>query len=267
MMLDIAQMPDRIANKIRGLQWIGDDVGKSKSHVLLFEEMVLKIEKISRNSAQEIELLGWLDGKLPVPKIIEAQAQNGYSFVLMSKLPGEMVCTGSSLQNMEETVKALASGLKMLWQIDIADCPCRFTVAEKLLEAKYDVENDLVDTSDFEPETLSSQGFAGVMDLYNYLERNRPKEDLVFCHGDFTFPNILVSGNMITGLIDWGNGGVADRWQDISLCYRALSKKYAKYGLYSEKQYSKYKALFFGELGIEPDEEKVRYYNLLDEFF
>lgn len=250
-----------------GLKWNSDNIGKSGSTILLFDEMVLKIERITRNSEHEVKLLRWLEGKLPVPKIIEAENQDGYSFLLMSKLPGEMVCTGNSLRNMEETVTALANALKMIWQMNISDCPCRFTLSEKLTEAKHNIDNDLVDVSDFEPETLGTEGFSSITDLYNYLERNRPKEDLVFSHGDFTFANILISGSNVTGLVDWGNGGIADRWQDISLCYRALRKKYAKYALYSEREYQKYKSLFFQQLGVEPDEKKIRYFNLLDEFF
>ena len=266
-MFDLTKLPGRISKKITDLNWNSDSVGKSDSTVILFEKMVMKIEKITRNSEQELILLDWLDGKLPVPKIIEAEKQDGYSFLLMSKMPGEMVCTGNSLMNMEATVMALVNGLKKMWEVNIANCPCRNTVSDKLIQAKYNIENNLVDVDDFEPETLSPEGFSSVLDLYDYLYANRPKEDLVFAHGDFSLPNILVVGDKITGLIDWGNGGVADRWQDISLCYRGLRKKYSKYSLYSENEYLKYKELFFKELGIEPDEEKTRYLNLLDEFF
>jgi len=226
--------------------------------------MVLKIEKASRNSEHEYKLLCWLDGKLPVPKIIEAEIKDGVSFLLLSKMPGDMVFTGENLKDMDGTVKALAKGLKSIWSLDISDCPCRFAISDKLLEAKTSIENGLVDTNDFDPETIDG-GFPDPDDLYIYLSENRPKEDFVFTHGDYSFPNIFVSGGEVTGMIDWGYGGIADRWQDISVCYRALRKKYSKHGLYCEKDYLRYKSIFFGELGIEPDEEKVRYYNYLNE--
>jgi kanamycin kinase/aminoglycoside 3'-phosphotransferase-3 len=263
-------LPEKIIAKINGQKYTRDAEGKSDAAVLLFEKMVLKIEKISRSSKHEIKLLNWLDGKLPVPKIIEAEQQDGYSYLLMTKLSGDMVCTGESLKNMEASVTAMASGLKKMWQLDITSCPCVNTVQEKLIQAKYQIENNLVDTDNFDPDTLgpeSPEGFSCIPDLYNFLEKNQPPEDLVFSHGDYTFQNILVSGSDITGLIDLGNGGTADRWQDISLCYRALRKRHSKYNLYTEKEYQKYKALFFQELGMETNEKKARYYNLLDEFF
>jgi len=50
----------------------------SVSTVLLFEKMVLKIEKTSRSSKHEHKLLERLDRKLPVPKIIDAgEVQEG----------------------------------------------------------------------------------------------------------------------------------------------------------------------------------------------
>ena len=263
-MFDLNRLPEKIMKEITGLDWTCDDVGMSDSTLLLFDEVVLKIEKTSRSSKHEKLLLSWLDGKLPVPKIIEAVTQDSYSFLLMSKLPGEMACSDNSLHNIEDTVAALATGLKMLWQIDIENCPCSNTVADKLIQAEYNIKNDLVNMDDFNPETFTTEGFKDVADLYRYLDRNRPYEDLVFSQGDFCLPNVFISGNDITGFLDWG---IADRWQDIALCVRSLCHNYTENSLYNEEEYKKYKTLFFQELGIESDEEKIRYYILLDELF
>jgi kanamycin kinase/aminoglycoside 3'-phosphotransferase-3 len=266
-MFDLTKLPTNISRRISGLTWSFDKVGKSGSTILLFDEMVLKIEKISRSSENDIKLLVWLDGKLPVPKIFETETQDGYSFLLMSRLPGEMACSDNSLQSIEATVRALANGLKMLWQIDISDCPCLNVVSDKMSQAKHNIENNHVNTDDFEPETFGLGEFKDIPDLYEYLDRNRPKEDCVFSHGDFCLPNVFVFGCDIAGFLDWGNGGIADRWQDIALCIRSLRHNYVECAGYGESEYQRYKALLYRELDIEPDEEKIRYYILLDELF
>ena len=74
-MFDLAKLPERIERKISGLWWVYDDAGMSGSTILLFDKMALKIEKISRSSQNERKLLEWLEGKLPVPKIIEAETR------------------------------------------------------------------------------------------------------------------------------------------------------------------------------------------------
>ena len=106
-----------------------------------------------------------------------------------------------------------------------------------------------------------------MFDLYNYLDHNRPVEDLVFSHGDFYLPNIFISGCDITGFLDLGNGGISDRWQDIALCVRTLRSRHMRFANRGEDEYQRYKSLLFKELGIEPDEEKIRYFILLYEFF
>ncbi|MDD4493715.1 MAG: aminoglycoside 3'-phosphotransferase [Eubacteriales bacterium] len=266
-MFDLNKLPKGISNKTKNLTWNCDDVGMSDSTVLLFDDMVLKVEKTGRSSEHERTLLGWLDDILPVPKIIAFEIQDGYSFLLMSKLLGEMACSDNSLRNMEDTIKALVNGLKMLWQIDITNCPFSNMVSDKIIQAKNNIENDLVDTEDFNPETFTVEGFSDVPDLFNWLDKNRPKEELVFSHGDFCLPNIFVSGCKTTGFLDWGCGGIADKWQDIALCVRSLRSNYMEYTGYGEEEYQKYKKLLFRELDIEPDEEKIRYYILLDELF
>lgn len=102
--------------------------------------------------------------------------------------------------------------------------------------------------------------------LLQWLYDNQPKEEPVLSHGDFCLPNIFGTGTQITGYIDLGMTGTADRWCDIAICYRSLSHNYT--GRYGNKVYSGYDdMLLFKELGIEPDWEKIRYYILLDELF
>jgi len=212
---ELNKLPDKISKRIAGLNWTCDNVGMSDSTIYLFDEMVLKIEKASRSSDNEKQLLAWLNGKLPVPKIIETVTQDDYSFLLMSKLPGEMACSDNSLHNIEDAITALAKGLKMLWEVSIKNCPCTSTVSDKLAQVKYYIDNNLIDMSNFGAEIFTTEGFADVSDLYNYLDQNRPVEDLVFSHGDYYLPNIFISGCDITGFLDLGYGGISDRWQDI----------------------------------------------------
>ena len=266
-MFDLNRLPKKIKKKIAGLDWTCDDVGMSDSTLMLFDEIVLKIEKTSRSSEHEKLLLDWLDGKLPVPKIIEAVTQDGYSFLLMSKLPGEMACSDNNLHNIEDTIVILAKGLKLLWEINTMDCPCSSTVSEKLAQVKHNIENDSIDMNNFDIETFTTEGFKDIHDLYNFLYLNRPVEDLVFSHGDYYLPNIFISDSNIVGFVDLGNGGIADRWQDIALCVRTLRSRHMRFVNSSEEVYQKYKSILFKELGIDPDEEKIRYYILLYEFF
>jgi kanamycin kinase/aminoglycoside 3'-phosphotransferase-3 len=168
---------------------------------------------------------------------------------------------------MEDTVRALANGLKQLWHIDISNCPCSNRISEKLRQAKYNIDRGLVDKDNFNPETFSSEGIKDVYDLYEFLDRNRPQEDIVFSHGDFCLPNVIISGLVATGFLDWGNGGTADRWQDIALCVRSLRHNYIKFAKHGENEYEKHKEQLFQALEIEPDEAKIRYYILLDELF
>ena len=59
----------------------------------------------------------------------------------------------------------------------------------------------------------------------------------------------------VSGLIDWGRAGVADRYQDIALMLRELEPEL--HAAFLEG---------YGWRG-EMDEKRVDYYQLLDEFF
>lgn len=80
----------------------------------------------------------------------------------------------------------------------------------------------------------------------------------VLSHGDFCLPNVLAQGDSICGFIDLGRAGVADKWQDIALCYRSLQHNFD--GTYGSSYEGFEPGALFEVLGIEPDWEKIRYY-------
>ena len=68
----------------------------------------------------------------------------------------------------------------------------------------------------------------------------------------------MVKNDKISGFIDLGRSGKADKWYDIAFCVRSIR---------SDVGEEKYVKLFFDLLDIEPDLEKIKYYILLDELF
>ncbi|HAR4105986.1 TPA: phosphotransferase [Staphylococcus aureus] len=91
-----------------------------------------------------------------------------------------------------------------------------------------------------------------------YLKSYQDEEELVFSHGDLGDSNIFVKDGKVSGFIDLGRSGRADKWYDIAFCVRSIREDIG------EEQYVE---LFFDLLGIKPDWEKIKYYILLDELF
>lgn len=243
-----------------------DDVGMSGSQVLLFDDMVLKIQPESREAENEWKMMTWLEGKIPVPKIICHEIEKGFSYLLMTRVHGKMSCDISLINDPNQLVDLLATGLRTLWSVNIADCPCDNQLDHRLHSAEYIVQNNLVDLENVEPETFGEYGFQSPAELLNWLKDNRPSDDIVLSHGDFCLPNIFIGDRGISGFIDLGKTGIADRYQDIAICYRSFKHNLA--GLYGGHEPVDFNAdMLFERLGIDPDWKKVRYYMLLDELF
>ena len=260
------RLPEKIRAAIGDRPYQLDDVGLSGSQVLIFDDMVLKIQPASGETANESAMLTWLDGKLPAPKVICHEVENDVSYLLMTRVKGKMTCDAEYINDPDLLVDILADGLKQLWSIDINDCPCDNRLDERLKTAKYIVQNNQVDLDNLEPETFGENGFKDPAELLVWLKENRPAEDVVLSHGDYCLPNIFAKGNTVCGFIDLGKAGLADRYQDIAIGYRSL--KHNLGGLYGGHEPIDYDAnIFFERLGIEPDWEKIRYFTLLDELY
>ena len=258
--------PKKIQDLIHNAEYVSDEVGMSESTILLFDDMILKIQPTSNESEQEYQVMKWLDGRLPVPKVIEFEKDESSSYLLMTKVSGQMACSEKHLSDPFTLTSLLAQGLRMLWSIDISDCPFSYSIDKRLQTAKYNVENDLVDIDAADPDTFGAKGFKDPKELYHWLMENKPEIEPVFSHGDYCLENIFIDQSGISGFVDLGKSGIADKWQDIALCYRSLRYEFEK--AFSNRRHDYYHPdLLFEKLGIEPDWHKIRYYMLLDELF
>ena len=243
-----------------------DEIGLSGNQVLIFDDMVLKIEDDATAMNEQVELLRWLDGKLPVPEVLAHEVLDGKCYLLMSRIGGKMSCDTYYLEYPNILLKALACGLKMLWEVDIRECPRVRDLDTVLKEARIQVENNLVDVDNVEPTTFGEGGFESPKHLLEWLENNRPTFEPVFSHGDYCLPNVFLESDRVKGFIDLDRAGIGDKWNDIALCYRSLKHNFD--GTYGGKVYENFNAdILFEILEIEPNWQKINYYLLLDELF
>ncbi len=197
---------------------------------------------VKRDAADEHERLRWLGSRFEVPEIISFQ--DGWLTLADVGAP--------SLSSVDPVLVGTVMGtvLRELHALPVAECPFNARIAVQLEKARRNVEAGLVDPDDFDDEHLG----ATPTELFERLvSLAPPSEDLVVAHGDFCPPNVLLRPDGSAVLIDVGRLGVADRHHDIALAHRELDEEAV--------------AAFDRACGLTPDESKLYWYRLLDEFF
>lgn len=257
----LATLPDDMQAVLHGQAFKTDTVGCSGAHIFLFDhDLVLKVEQKTEVSDTEIEMIRWLNGKLPVPEIKGFHTDGRYNYLLMTRINGRMACDEPYMMDGRIMARRLAQGLKRFWQVPLDGCPRVMDLEHQLSRALWRIEQQKIR---IRPETLQANGFASLKAQYDYLYDHRPEETLVLSHGDYCLVNIFLENDEITGFIDFGRCGVAGQWRDITMCMGSL-----RYNLKlssREKSFDVLKQLFFDELGFEADEQTMRYYRLLDQ--
>ena len=257
-------LPKQIADRIGERKYETDGIGRSDSVVLLFDDMVLKIEKSGDLADNEHRMMTWLAGKLPVPRVLAFARANGYHYLLMTRLDGVMAFD-ASLTDKKAVAKTLAEGLLSFWALDISDCPVQNSLDDKLKRAKERLDAGLLT---HQPDgTEACLGFTTLEALYAYLDDNRPEEELVFSHGDYCLPNIFLKNGGLVGVLDLGRAGISDKWSDITDCLWSMTYNFRELGGMSDEALAECKAVFFSTLGLGEDAKTIKYYDLLNEFF
>lgn len=205
----------------------------------------------------DVARLRWLTHRLPAPQVLAYHEDEQACYLLTSVVPGTDTATLSERGDTDiaQVVRLLAVGLRQVHAVDITDCPFDARLAQTLAQARQRIDLGLVD----EHAIGGPWGGRTIPELWTELLATAPThEDLVFTHGDACLPNILIEGNRVSGFVDLGRAGVGDRYRDLALTQRSLIRNYS----------AAWVPLFFAEYGLpQPDEAKLTFYQLLDEFF
>ena len=258
------QLPESIRMHLQDASYSLDSLGCSQAQVMLFKDRVLKIEKHCNASLNEHNMMQWLQGRLEVPRIIAADRVGDTRYLLMSRIKGNNLCDSSILDDQARLAELVAEGLKRMWCVDISSCPTDRSLDAKFREIDEGIRSGAITMDNAcQESTYGPSGFASSSQLFDWLVAHRPLEDKVLSHGDFCLPNILCNENGITGYIDLGYAGIADKWVDIEMVLWSMWANST--GQFGGKARHFDRKLLFEALGMEPDEDKLRYYSLLSE--
>lgn len=202
----------------------------------------------------EHDRLRWLRGRVAVPRVVAFQQHAGYELLVTRALAG-VDASAVPTSRRKACVVGVASALRELHAQAIHDCPFDLGARRQIEQAHANVAAGCVDETDFDDERRGRRA----LDLLQDLERDRPEnEDRVLTHGDTSLPNLIFDGTRFSGFVDCGRVGVADRYQDLAVAARSIDYNYG----------SAFVQPFFAAYGLtQPDQAKLAWYRLLDEFF
>lgn len=261
-----AAMPASLRTAVAGYEWVRDSAGESDAAVYRLQgrdgapDLFLKHGKgvAAAELADELARLRWLAPYLPVPVVVQFArvAAPDQAWLLMTALPGT---TASAVLEANPALRstvvdAMAAFLRRLHALPVSGCPFDAGPAVRLDQARQRIDAGLVDTDDFDAERkgwTAEQVWAALQDCQPVAP------DLVVTHGDFSLENILLQDGAVVGCLDVGRSGVADRYQDLAIVWRALGELDAALQQRFAEQY--------GLLDI--DQGKLQFHLLLDELF
>lgn len=244
----LSTLPVRLADQLAGYQLHEVIGGCSGAQIYRLTQpgqatLYLKIgsHKLQSALADEASRLVWLQNKLPVPQVHFFSETETGAYLLISEVPGLDTSDKVYAEDLPTMVRLLGEGLRCFHQVPIHDCPFDETLIVTMARARQ----------------RSEAGFAAAEQLAELTAKRPASEDLVLTHGDYCLPNVLLHEGQVSGFIDLGRVGIADRYQDLALAVRSLEYNFGP----------GWAAQFFTAYGIVPDWTKIEFYQLLDEFF
>jgi aminoglycoside phosphotransferase len=254
-------LPKPLAEAVADYRWQRVFIGCSTSQVFRLagssgECLYLKIalRTLGRHLQNERLRLDWLQGVVPVPRVLMFIEDETYDHLLLSEVPGISASDDSCKKDPRRVIDQLCAGLDLIHNVSIGNCPFDQSAGSQLEQARQRAAKGLVDESDFDESRLGKTASEVYAELVGCVPAG---EELVFTHGDYCLPNVILNNLKLSGFIDLGRAGVADRYQDIALLARSVEANFGR----------EWVEHVYRSCRVTPDPAKIHFYTLLDEFF
>jgi kanamycin kinase len=193
----------------------------------------------------------WAAPYLAVPEVVACESLGAMTILVTEALPGRDATQPSWRSDLPRLVASLGRGLRSFHDaVGEEWCPFRFDVARALDHVRRRVDAGRIGSADFHDIHAHLTPASALAEL----EATAPDgEDLVVCHGDYCAPNMVLEDWCVTGYVDLGELGVADRWWDIAVGAWSAGWNFG----------TEFEPLFYESYGVEPDPDRIRFYRLL----
>jgi kanamycin kinase len=263
---------ERLRRRFPGYDWIPVTIGASAAAVFRLEGpgggLYVKLMMAGAQPDATLDLqgeadrLGWLgECNIPVPEVVEIVTGADLGYLVTRAVPGASAADVWPTDQRPAVVDAVADLLRTLHALPVASCPFDHSLAVTMAAARRAVELSAVDLDDLDPER---SGWTGEQ-LLRQLEITAPAcEDLVVSHGDYCLPNVVLdpATMRVSGLVDVGRMGRADRHLDLALMTRSLESP--QNPAYGPEHARRFLRRYAGSRDI--DQGQIEFYRLLDEF-
>lgn len=217
------------------------------------EVRYLKVSNLGQELtlAAERDRMAWAAPRLPVPQVLDYGSDGEREWLLTAGLAGVNATDDGLRADPPRLVPLLAGGLRRFHSLSVGDCPFDSRIDIALRTAQRRVAGGLVDA---ERDLHIDHGRLTAEAALARLGELRPRqEDLVVCHGDYCLPNVLISDARVSGYVDLGKRGVADRWWDLAVAAWSVTWNLGP----------GWEDLFLDAYGVRRDPGKVAFYRLL----
>jgi kanamycin kinase len=199
----------------------------------------------------ESERMIWASPYLPVPTVVALEQRAKTTVLMTEALPGRDATDSVWRDDLPGLVRALGRGLRAFHDAVSEEwCPFRFDLERAVDHVRRRVAVDDIDPAGFHEEHTHLTPARALSELEATLPAG---EDLVVCHGDYCPPNVLLRESAVTGYVDLGELGTADRWWDVAVGAWSVGWNFG----------NEFEGLFYDSYGLAADPERIRFYRLL----
>jgi aminoglycoside phosphotransferase len=234
------RLPEELAQKIRGYSFTRHPYDETEAEIYVLSHQLkprlyLKIRRGESNLLKtEYTILKWINQRVPTPEPLYYSMNTHAEYLLTTEIIGTPTYQLNASER-ETAVKIIAEALRLIHSMDTAGCPLDNSI-ENWLNRFIVEDKDL-----------------------RLLEAWRLTKNLVFTHGDYCLPNIIVHDGVLSGIIDWDYAGLADPYVDFALCTWSIG-----YNFGVEESEKHWIPLFFKHYGLEEvDKKKIDFFSRL----